>query len=554
MAGKIEQNESLVGSYGSPLYIFRKELYAANFEAYAEFTDNNWGVAFPVKANPMLEVLAYHAQLGGSADCASKLEYKLAKLAGFENGSIIYNSPQPEISLCKQLLAAGATVVIDSVHMFDALADEAENVIGRVFIRIHPELDVSYTHKKAYQSLTNHAASNSKFGILPGDLFSRILPGNKLPISGLHLHIGTQMDNLESFANAMEYLHDLAETINRYPNCNIKFIDIGGGLGIKFRQTEQMPSIYQFVDLLKPLKKKEYEYLVEPGHSLVGNTMELATTLTDVKNMGGKRWAICDVGTNQLAKITLLNWPHEIESKYGVLADKGPDAVGGPLCFNGDTMLHQTDLGSLRQGDVLSIKNVGAYCYSLSNYFNGKTIAGAVSISADGVATQFMRADTLLNNPTVLGYTWPMQEWQQPKAETIAPERFLPLSSVYLHQQITEDAYQIEEVKRLSENLYEFTVALSAVVDFVSGPFLLRTAGDCIIVAVLHASGESEKRKSVLGDNMLLKISENMKSNTRHKFWISLSGTIERKNGQQQRIAHCTIENSKNEVTINVLY
>jgi diaminopimelate decarboxylase len=553
MTSKINLTESLVRSYGSPLYIFHKALYAANFGAYAEFTNNKKGVAFPVKANPMLEVLAYHAQLGGSADCASKLEYQLAKLAGFENGSIIYNSPQPEVSLCKQLLVTGATVVIDSVHMFNALADEADNVTGRVFIRIHPELDVSYTHKKAYQSLTNHAASHSKFGILPNDLF-KLLPSNKLPISGLHLHIGTQMDNLESFANAMAYLHELAEIINRYPNCKIKFIDIGGGLGIKFREMEQMPSISEFVALLKPLRKNKFEYLVEPGHSLVGSTMELATRVTDVKNMGGKRWAICDVGTNQLAKVTLLNWPHEIESKYGVLADDGPDAVGGPLCFNGDTLLHQTDLGNLKQGDVLSIKNVGAYCYSLSNYFNGKTIAGAVSINADGVATQFMRADTLINNPTVLAYTWPMQEWQQPKAETIAPERFLALSSVYLHQQITEDAYQIEEVKRLNESQYEFTVALRSAVDFVSGPFLLRTVGDCIIVAVLHASGESEKRKSVLGDNMLLKISENMKSNSRHKFWISLSGIIDRNHNQQQRIAHCTIENSKNEVTINVLY
>ncbi len=545
--------ETLVRSYGSPLYIFHKTLYAANFGAYAEFTNNKKGVAFPVKANPMLEVLAYHAQLGGSADCASKLEYQLAKLAGFENGSIIYNSPQPEVSLCKQLLAAGATVVVDSVYMYHTLAATCETVTGRVFIRIHPEIDVNYTQKRAYQSLTNHAASHSKFGILPRDLF-KLLPSNTLPISGLHLHIGTQMDNLVSFADAMAYLHELAETINSYPNCNIKFIDIGGGLGIKFREMEQMPSISEFVALLKPLRKNEYNYVVEPGHSLVGNTMELATTITDIKNMGGKRWAICDVGTNQLAKVTLLNWPHEIESKYGVLADNGSDAVGGPLCFNGDTLLHQTDLGNLKQGDVLSIKNVGAYCYSLSNYFNGKTIAGAVSISADGVVTQFMRADTLINNPTVLGYTWPMQYSQLSQPEVITPDKFLPLSSVYLHQQITEDAYQIEEAKRLSEHLYEFTVALSSAVDFVSGPFLLRTVGDCIIVAVLHASGESEKRKSVLGDNMLLKISENMKSNTRHKFWISLSGIIERKNSQQQMIAHCTIENSKNEVTINVLY
>lgn len=553
MTSRINLQEKLTELYGSPLYIFHKQLYAANFKAYAEFTNNNWGVAFPVKANPMLEVLAYHAQLGGSADCASKLEYQLAKLAGFQNGSIIYNSPQPEVSLCKKLLASGATVVIDSVYMFNALSAAADNVTGRVFIRIHPELDVNYAHKKAYQSLTNHAASHSKFGILP-DHLSGLLSGNTLPISGLHLHIGTQMDNLESFANAMAYLHDLAETINHYPNCNIQYIDIGGGLGIKFREFEQMPSTKDFVASLKPYKKSKYEYLVEPGHSLVGNTMELATTITDIKDMGGKRWAICDVGTNQLAKITLLNWPHEIVSKYGILPENGPDAVGGPLCFNGDTLLHQTNLGNLRQGDILSIKNVGAYCYSLSNYFNGKTIAGAVSIDESGSANQSIRADTLLNNPAVLGHLWHHYERQLSTSETIDRDTFLALSSEYLHHQISQDVYHIEDMKKNNDNLYEFTVMLSSVVDFVSGPFLLRVVGDCIIVAALHASGEKKKRKSVLGNHMILKMSNNMKSNTRYKFSIALSGIIDKNNGKKQRVAHCTIKNSPNEVTINLLY
>jgi diaminopimelate decarboxylase len=119
---------------------------------------------------------------------------------------------------------------------------------------------------------------------------------------------------------------------------------------------------------------------------LVGDAVVLITTVQEIKTVRGRRWAIVDVGANELVRSVMLGWHHPILGPDGeLLATQGPDAIAGPHCFAGDVLLPATDLSGVERGDLLRILHVGAYCRALSNRFNGTPPAGGVVIGGVGL-------------------------------------------------------------------------------------------------------------------------------------------------------------------------
>jgi diaminopimelate decarboxylase len=297
-----------------------------------------------------------------------------------------------------------------------------------------------------------------------------------MPVSGLHVHVGTQMDNMKSFENAMISLNELAVTLKTLGH-SIADINLGGGLGIPFESNQEFPSLDSWCSSMIPMKKEHLKYSVEPGHALIGNAVALLTIVQNVKESRGKKWAIIDVGTDQLSKVTLLKWPHRILCESGEELHSGNDAIAGPLCFAGDTLKENINADDLIKGTPLLITEAGAYTFSLSNKFNGRTAPKWLLLKTNGELIQTMEKESIYDELHHSRYNWNIIV-NDKIAQSIDLNLVGQLSSRYLFQTCEADRFDYVKINHKSKNHYEYTVSASSVVDFISMPFAIRIIGD----------------------------------------------------------------------------
>jgi diaminopimelate decarboxylase len=491
----------LAKRFGTPLYVTSLAQLTKNAKDWSRLTGNPRDIAWPVKANPSFAVLRHFAKLGCSVDCASESEIRSAVMVGIPWSGILYNTPVPNRDLLAHVIRKGGIGVVDSTGILQGLqqALNGQEFAGQIFVRVSPRLPVEYLHHADWESSVAHASSSSKFGI-PEESIVELLKACQIPIRGLHMHVGTQMDHLDPFKRAVELLHGLADEIHQNTPHRIEALDLGGGLGICFQEKESFPAILEYVAAMKGSLRSDFRYLVEPGHALVGNAVALLTRVREVKEIRGRRWALVDAGTDQLAKVTLMNWYHEVLGPDGVpLPTEGSDAVGGPHCFAGDLLVPHTQLGSIRPGDTLLVQHVGAYCYSLANHFNGRFGPSHVAISEDGQSvTKTQQPEDWFFDSGNIGFDW-FDRTEPTAAHQTAIQKQLPLdhvqslSSQYLSQLANNDRYEIIAASRLGPDRYFFEVQVQCDVDFISMPFAIRIVGDATIVATLDCMQKQSK-------------------------------------------------------------
>lgn len=518
--------KGIADKFGSPSWILCETQLKINVNLFTGFTGDPSRIFYPVKTNPSLSVLQVLAKLGVGADCASRLEVHLALLAGITFDRISYNSPAQDIILCKWLLEQGSRVVMDDLETILELQESISSakINGKLFLRLNLEDSIGYSEQHVNQELMAHGSKSSKFGIPVEDL-NNVIQLIKIPISGLHVHVGTQMDNLKSFEYALISLNNLAENLESQGQ-TIEEINIGGGLGIPFSAKDSFPSLDFWVNSLIMLKSKRYSYCVEPGHALVGNVVALITNVLTIKKSRGKNWAIIDVGTDQLAKITLLKWPHRILNESGGEFHEGIDAIAGPLCFAGDTLLDNVSLEKIKKGSYLIITEVGAYTFSLANKFNGRLAPKWLIQSADGSIKQIMEKESVYDEYQYTKHEWFVSQDSQIKPLELDLKQVRNLSSAYLKETSSLDHFEYLEVKKISSNFYEFNVSTSSKVDFLSMPFAIRIIGDATIISVLEKNQFREKEIPVWGRKLTMDCFDQVESNTSFKFTIALSEQI----------------------------
>ncbi len=517
--------QHLSNAFGSPAWIVSEEQLKKNVALFSAFTGPSSHIFYPVKTNPSLSVLQLLASMKVGADCASRAEVDLACLAGIPYASISYNSPVQNVGLCKFLLEHGARVVMDDPEAILELCSllKPSEMRGCLLLRLNLPDYGEYAEKNANQELMAHGHQSSKFGIPVEDL-EALLPQITLPISGLHVHVGTQMDNLQSFTQALNQMHSWADQLQQW-GCAIEEINIGGGLGIPFTEKDRFPSLESWASALITLKKPHFRYFVEPGHALVGNAVALLMQVQTVKQSRGKKWAITDVGTDQLTKITLLHWPHRILTASGNQLPPGNDAVAGPLCFTGDTLLEHVSVDELEKGSPLLLAEAGAYTYSLANRFNGRLSPKWLVLQSNGIITQTLRREDRFENLQLANHTWRAAQIEEPPL-ALSSENVLRLSSNYLREASAGDAFSYVSVVKTSPTTYEFEVSTSAAVDFISMPFFIRIIGDASIVAVLHQDGFDTKQQSVWGRRLVMDCFKQVPANAALHFRLSLSEPI----------------------------
>jgi len=487
-----------------------------------------------------MPILRELARLGSGADCSSRHEIDMAMLAGIPINQLVYNTPAPDIPLVLDLLRSGATVVVDSVEMLDTLAASSleSDIPGNLLVRVNPEVPVEYEHLEDWQEMTAHASSGSKFGIPSEDLVP-LLSRLELPVTGLHIHVGTQMDNVDSFINALNLMHRLADRIERETNHSVRIIDLGGGLGIDFFSDQKFPTVHEYTEALRNLRWPGVTYWIEPGHALVGNTMATLTSVVAKKHLRGRHWAILDVGTDQFVKITLLKWYHQIlDQHHQKLASTGLDAIGGPLCFAGDVLLPETDLSGVNAGDPLLIQHTGAYCNSVANRFNGRLSPAWITARDDGSHKLTNLPEDEFIDPHLLTFDWRSDRLRSYSDRQMDNGRITELSSEYLRIGANEDRYRFIETRQTDERTFEFLLDAESPLGLVSLPFAVRMAADATIVAALALLGKKQKDVSVWGSRLYMCSDKMIKTNKPIRCLVTTSPTGSLKEaGHQQGFA-----------------
>jgi len=507
----------LAARFGTPLYVHHPTTLRDNFDAYVGLVGEPANVRYPVKANPSPLVLEALGRWGGGADCASAPEVRAAISAGIAIEHVSYNSPLLDVRLAVWLLRSGGTVVADSAEALAELRQVLEGdggFAGRLFVRVNPGGLPGYRKKSDIQRYTSHGAATSQFGI-PSEEVPSLLAAYPLMVAGLHMHVGTMMDHTGSFTAGLDLLHDLADLLLADTMHPIEALNLGGGLGLPHFRNQRFPSIGALVGAVRPKLRDGMRYEVEPGNSLVGDAFALLTRVMATKTTRGRRWAVVDVGTDQLVKHTVAGWQHEIVGPENrPLPTEGPDALAGPLCFAGDVLLESTSLAGVAKGDPLMVRHAGAYCKAIASRFNGRTSPACVVVREDGRLQLAHEREDPFFDPMLQTYRASGFHLDSRQGIAVSDERMAALQSEYMHELAEREGYEIRSLRQLGERTYHFEVDTRAAVGFVALPLALRILGDASIAAVGHELGWETKQAPVWATRLTMTAGANIPSGT----------------------------------------
>jgi diaminopimelate decarboxylase len=547
---------ALADEFGTPTYLFNVERLRANVASYLRLVGVPAGIVYPVKANPSFAVLRRLADIGCGMDCASRDEIDASLIAGVPYDRLSYNTPAPDFGLVRNLLRAGAAVVVDSEDLLIRMNAKilAAACRGAILLRVNIDAGLAYSQHFQWEDMVSHGTKTGKFGI-PAERIVELLAGVSLPVVGLHVHVGTMMDNLAAFENMLELLHRLVDEIHLRTAHRVTRLNLGGGLGIQFVPGQSFPDINSLADRLKPRQRDGIRYFVEPGQSLVGDAIGLVTRVVSLKRMRGKRWAIIDVGSDQLIKITTVSWYHQIlDQRHKPLPFEGPDSVGGPLCFAGDTILPSTNLEGVQEGDVLFLQHAGAYLEAVANRFNGRRSVGTAVLEQGKIHRATTSEDPFFC-PPLQTYDWTESE---PNAvpgalNDFGVEEINALRSRYFGDHAKNDHYEITRFCRMNDRSFTFEFEPRCSVDFISVPFAMRITADAVIIAVLAAMGKQFKDVDVWGSKGTFSYREPIRPGKRVAGTISLSPLAEAFNAKHRVIVTATLDGARFSMTSEVV-
>jgi diaminopimelate decarboxylase len=365
----------LADRFGTPAYIYSEDDIRGRareyVRAFEERTDA-FEVIYASKALPATAAYRLMREEGLSVDVASGGELHMALAAGFAPARIhLHGNNKTEAELRYAFEAGVGHLILDS---FDEI-ERAERLLDRpqrVLIRVTPGIKPS-TH-----DYVQTGQLDSKFGFGLADELAeravqRVRESSHLELVGLHAHIGSQIFELEPYVKAIEVIADFCDAVDLRP----ELLNVGGGLGIAYLDTDQPPEIDDYVEVKVAGVRRVFDpatrILVEPGRSLVGNAGVTAYRVGTVKEIPGVRtYVAVDGGMSDNLRPMLYGAHYE-----AVVADRAgeaPDTLGtvaGMHCESGDVLVRDTRLAAPTVGDVLVTPATGAYGYAMANNYNG---------------------------------------------------------------------------------------------------------------------------------------------------------------------------------------
>ncbi len=371
--------KKLADTYKTPLYVYDFDYMRERFlELKDAFRARKSIICYAIKANSNLSVVKNFANLGAGADCVSIGEVKRALLAGIPKYKIIFSGVGKRDDEIKEALIKDILFInLESEAELKRVENVAKelNKQARISIRVNPNIDPK-THP--YISTGLH---ENKFGV-DIDTAKRmyILAKNSKNLDpvGIHFHIGSQLTELEPIKEASEVVANLVREL-QVIDVDIKFFDIGGGLGVKY-DNEELIKPYDYAQaILSTLSGLDVTIMCEPGRFLTANAGYFLTKVLYEKINGDKRFVIVDGAMNDLLRPSLYNAYHKVE----VLNDNQEFSKAnlvGPVCESGDFFAKNIELPQTNHDDLVVIHSAGAYGFTMASNYNTRGRVAEVAI------------------------------------------------------------------------------------------------------------------------------------------------------------------------------
>ena len=371
--------KELASKYKTPLYVYDFNHIKERYETLKNaFHARKSLVCYAVKANSNLSVLKFLAELGAGFDCVSIGEVKRALLAGAKRYQIIFSGVGKSDEELKEALEN--EILLINVESFAELLRLEEiakglNLKARISIRVNPGVDAK-THPYISTGL-----NENKFGVdaqTAKKMYIHAKASEFLEPTGIHFHIGSQLTSLSPIIDAAKIVSELLREL-RALEIDIKFFDVGGGLGIIYNDEKEI-NLYDYAQgILGALKGQDVTVVCEPGRFIVGNAGYFVASVLYEKFNGKKRFVITDGAMNDLIRPSLYGAHHKIFA-YGKDENLGPCDVVGPVCESGDFLAKDINLPKCKSGDIIVVKGAGAYGFSMSSNYNTRNRAAEVCV------------------------------------------------------------------------------------------------------------------------------------------------------------------------------
>ncbi len=367
--------------HGTPAYVYSQATLQRHitsidgaFEGIPHLT------CYSVKANASAAILRLLAASGLGADIVSGGELFRALRAGIPASRIVYSGVGKTPAEIEYALQSG-------ILMFNVESESELRAINAIAGRLGKKAPVSFRINPDVDPKTHPYISTglkkNKFGIPHGEALRVYSEAAKMPnisVIGIDAHIGSQLIDVSPFREAAERLGGLIDQI-RELGIALKYIDIGGGLGIRYNQ-EDPPDPSEWAVMITPMIKRTGGTLIlEPGRSMVGNAGVLLTRVLYIKTNGDKAFVVVDAGMNDLARPSLYGSYHSIIPVYERKNALRTVDVVGPICESGDFLAKDREMPMPEEGDLLAVMSAGAYGMSMSSNYNSRGRAAEIMVS-----------------------------------------------------------------------------------------------------------------------------------------------------------------------------
>ncbi|MCK5628031.1 diaminopimelate decarboxylase [Candidatus Bathyarchaeota archaeon] len=378
--------KELVDKFDTPLFVISENRIRENYNRLSKALKSNYQktrICYAAKANSNISVLRILETEGSSVDAVSPGEVSLSLKASFPPERILFTGTSVRNDELKFLIDSKVTINVDSFSQLDRLL--RLGVPNLLSVRINPEIGAGY------HSHVITAGKDSKFGIWAKDAPRVYETAKKAGVSrfGIHMHVGSGILNVKAFVLALDRLLEISKKIHKSVGVDFDFIDMGGGIGVPYRQDDPTLDL----DLLSHkvltlFKRRIHDYdlgdpffYVEPGRYIVSDASILLTKVNTVKTTPFKNFVGVDAGFNTLVRPTMYGSYHHIlvANKLDLTEEEVYDVVG-PICESGDILAKDRQLPKIQEGDLLAVLNAGAYGFSMSSQYNARPRAAEVLV------------------------------------------------------------------------------------------------------------------------------------------------------------------------------
>jgi len=373
----------IAATVGTPCYIYSRATIERHWRAFDHaFADHPHLVCYAVKANSNLAVLNLLARLGSGFDIVSGGELERVLAAGGDPGKVVFSGVGKRRDELERALEVGIRCFnIESeaeLALLERVAAERKQR-APVSLRINPDVDAN-THPYISTGL-----KQNKFGI-PTDrapaVYAQAAASPHLEVVGVDCHIGSQLTQVRPFVDALERVLALVARLEGL-GVHIHHLDLGGGLGIRYRDEEPPLPAEHAAALMEHLRGKPYEILIEPGRAIIGNAGILVTRVELLKQGEDKNFAVVDAAMNDLIRPALYSaWQAIIPVEPRAGGEPRRYDVVGPICETGDFLGKDREL-NVEPGDLLAVRSAGAYGFAMSSNYNSRPRAAEVMVDGD---------------------------------------------------------------------------------------------------------------------------------------------------------------------------